>query len=133
MVSLIDAPDRVVLFRPYYFNHLMAVQMTGGHESVIIGETDAGLVPDMDWLSRAFENQNQNQHQNKPSEGQGQKIKLVVIVNPGNPSGTLVPRKVLERAAQLCKQNDAWLVCLCWGIAIARVVGVDTITITTVR
>ncbi len=29
VVSLVDATDRVVLFAPYYFNHLMALQMTG--------------------------------------------------------------------------------------------------------
>lgn len=36
VVSLVDATDRVVLFAPYYFNHLMALQMTGacvGHIS----------------------------------------------------------------------------------------------------
>lgn len=29
VVTLVDAKDRVVLFAPYYFNHLMALQMTG--------------------------------------------------------------------------------------------------------
>lgn len=29
VLSLVDAKDRVVLFAPYYFNHLMALQMTG--------------------------------------------------------------------------------------------------------
>ena len=29
VLSLLDAGDAAVLFRPYYFNHLMALQMTG--------------------------------------------------------------------------------------------------------
>ena len=29
MLTLLDPPDRAVLFRPYYFNALMALQMTG--------------------------------------------------------------------------------------------------------
>lgn len=30
VLALCDASDRVALFAPYYFNHLMALQMTGG-------------------------------------------------------------------------------------------------------
>ncbi|WIA39771.1 hypothetical protein OEZ86_005827 [Tetradesmus obliquus] len=30
VLALCDAADRVVLFVPYYFNHIMALQMTGG-------------------------------------------------------------------------------------------------------
>jgi aspartate/methionine/tyrosine aminotransferase len=34
VLSLVDEGDRVVLFTPYYFNHIMALQMTGGAEKV---------------------------------------------------------------------------------------------------
>ena len=34
VIALADAGDRTVLFRPYYFNHLMALQMTGGADTV---------------------------------------------------------------------------------------------------
>lgn len=34
VLTLVDASDRVVLFKPYYFNHIMALQMTGGAEQV---------------------------------------------------------------------------------------------------
>ena len=37
VLTLLDAKDKVVLFKPYYFNHLMAVQMTGGAGSVVYG------------------------------------------------------------------------------------------------
>ena len=33
VVSLLDAGDRCVLWAPYYFNHLMALQMTGNATS----------------------------------------------------------------------------------------------------
>lgn len=29
MLTLLDPPDKTVLFKPYYFNALMALQMTG--------------------------------------------------------------------------------------------------------
>ena len=103
-VSLVDESDRVVLFKPYYFNHLMAVQMTGGADKVLVGDTDADLLPDLAWLRAAFRD-NSN-------------IKMVVIVNPGNPSGCLVPKSVLQQAADLCAENGAWLVSECFACMI---------------
>lgn len=37
VLTLLDSQDKVVLFKPYYFNHLMAVQMTGGADNVMYG------------------------------------------------------------------------------------------------
>lgn len=34
VLSLVDESDTVVLFKPYYFNHIMALQMTGGADRV---------------------------------------------------------------------------------------------------
>lgn len=51
VLALTDEGDRCVLFAPYYFNHLMAHQMTGGSASVILGPCDPKtLHPDLDWL-----------------------------------------------------------------------------------
>lgn len=38
LLALCDETDRVVLFAPYYFNHLMAIQMSGGARRVVFGE-----------------------------------------------------------------------------------------------
>jgi len=35
-ISLLDQGDSAVLFAPYYFNHAMALQMTGA--DIVIGE-----------------------------------------------------------------------------------------------
>ena len=37
VLTLLDTKDSVVLFKPYYFNHLMAVQMTGGGANTVFG------------------------------------------------------------------------------------------------
>lgn len=34
VLALCDSSDKVVLFTPYYFNHMMALQMTGGAPKV---------------------------------------------------------------------------------------------------
>lgn len=51
VIALLDAGDRCVLFSPFYFNHRMALQMTGGGESIVYGPCDPHVFhPDMDWL-----------------------------------------------------------------------------------
>lgn len=37
VLTLLDTKDGIVLFKPYYFNHLMAVQMTGGGPNITFG------------------------------------------------------------------------------------------------
>lgn len=79
LLTLTDATDSVVLFRPYYFNHLMACQMTGGARSVVFGPPDVNLKPDLQWLEAALQGE--------------QPPKMVVIVNPCNPAGVRPSRR----------------------------------------
>ena len=73
-VALLDAADRAVLFKPYYFNHLMALQMTGGAANVVFGPCDRSTWrPDLDWLEAELAGP-------RPP-------KMVVLVNPNNPTG----------------------------------------------
>eukprot|EP00884_Botryococcus_braunii_P017072 jgi/Botrbrau1/4048/Bobra.152_3s0007.2 len=97
VLTLLDAGDSIVLFVPYYFNHLMAIQMTGGAAHVIYGQCDpTTLHPDLDWLEKHL-------------QGPGA-AKMVVIVNPCNPTGVLLDEGELRRAAELCERAGAWLV-----------------------
>ena len=74
VLTLLDPGDRIVLFVPYYFNHLMAVQMTGGAADVVHGRCDPQTWhPDLDWLEQELA------RPNAP--------KMVVLVNPCNPTG----------------------------------------------
>lgn len=76
MITLLDPSDRTVMFRPYYFNALMAVQMMGGGNTVTFGPSHPDtFYPDLDWLEQEL------QGPNKP--------KVVYIVNPCNPTGTV--------------------------------------------
>lgn len=75
VLSLLDPGSRVVLFKPYYFNHLMAIQMTGSSNSVVFGPCNPQTFhPDLVWLEQ------QLQGPDAP--------KMVVITNPCNPTGT---------------------------------------------
>lgn len=83
MLTLVDSTDKVVLFTPYYFNHLMALQMTGGADRVLLGPCHCdNQHPDLGWL------QQQLTGPDPP--------RMVVIVNPCNPTG---PRQCIAAGA----------------------------------
>jgi len=73
VLALLDAGSKAVLFAPYYFNHLMALQMTGAE--IEIAECDARFVPDMDKLEAVL------------AKGD---VTMVVLCNPCNPTGVVV-------------------------------------------
>jgi DNA-binding transcriptional MocR family regulator len=101
VLSLLDAGDAAVLFAPYYFNHLMALQMTGSATEVHIGASTPELLPDLKAL-RAEMGARQ-------SDGRAP-IRMVTISNPGNPTGAMMPHDVLLEASELCAEYGAWLV-----------------------
>lgn len=91
--------DKCVVFKPYYFNHVMALQMSRGNESIIIGPTNAehGYVPDISWLEQQL----------KQDESS---IKMVTIVNPGNPTGVSMSRQLIQQFVTLTKLYNVWLI-----------------------
>uniref|UniRef100_A0A7S4HNF3 Aminotransferase class I/classII large domain-containing protein n=1 Tax=Odontella aurita TaxID=265563 RepID=A0A7S4HNF3_9STRA len=97
VLTLLSEGDRCVVFRPYYFNHVMAVQMTRGEESLLVGSCGDNGVPDLGWLEEQFKGES------------GGRIKAVTLVNPGNPTGTSLSRSVLDEMVRLCRKHKAWL------------------------
>eukprot|EP00192_Tetraselmis_astigmatica_P012572 CAMPEP_0117669738 /NCGR_PEP_ID=MMETSP0804-20121206/12314_1 /TAXON_ID=1074897 /ORGANISM="Tetraselmis astigmatica, Strain CCMP880" /LENGTH=405 /DNA_ID=CAMNT_0005477859 /DNA_START=200 /DNA_END=1417 /DNA_ORIENTATION=- len=97
VLTLTDEGDRCVLFAPYYFNHLMAHQMTGGADRVSMGPCCSGtLHPDLSWLK------DQLQGPDPP--------RMVTIVNPCNPTGVLLSKEEVQQAVKICDDAGAWLV-----------------------
>jgi aspartate/methionine/tyrosine aminotransferase len=78
-------PSEVILPLPYYFNHVMAVQLAGGRPVPVA----AGLVPDPQRLAAAIT----------------PRTRAIVTISPNNPSGVVMPRLVLEAINRLCAQR----------------------------
>lgn len=102
VLSLMDAGDAALLYRPYYFNHLMALQMTGSANELVLPPSLPDLQPDVDFLKRELESR-------AADEGQRQ-LKMVTLCNPGNPTGVMIPRATIEAVSALCAQHGVWLV-----------------------
>jgi len=99
VVAVLDAEDASVLFAPYYFNHLMAIQMTGGSDRVVLGPVNKDFLPDIDWLeTRLATTKSGDAH-----------IKMVTVVNPCNPTGVAMPAEHLQRLSAVCSKHGVWL------------------------
>ena len=101
VLSLLDAGDAAALFAPYYFNHLMALQMTGSHGDLVLAPTTPSLQPDLSAIRAEM--------QARKADGRPQ-LKMVTMSNPGNPTGVMIPKATLEEASALCAEYGAWLV-----------------------
>lgn len=75
-------PSEVILPLPFYFNHVMAIQLAGG----VPVPVEAGLVPDPGRLAAAIT----------------PRTRAIVTVSPNNPSGVVMPAAVLAAINRLC-------------------------------
>ena len=104
VLTLMDKNSKAVVFAPYYFNHVMAIQMHSGDESVLVGQSvslkdeyNGIYVPDLLWL------------EDKLGEEESS-IRMVTLVNPGNPTGVSIPYSFMEKISNLCHRYGVWLV-----------------------
>ena len=131
VLTLLDECDedgnisKCVVFEPYYFNHVMAVQSSRGGrhcggtaasesasfvggadgvEGLLVGPTNHG-VPDLAWLRSQLE-----QYKYKNTQLPGNAIRMVTLVNPGNPTGVSLPHSFLKEITALTKEFGVWLV-----------------------
>ena len=99
--------DAAVLFPPYYFNAKMAVQLAGAE--VVLGQSDEGTwLPDVEWLEGRLREEDEEEEKEE-AEGDIKnsslllsRIRMVYLVNPGNPSGVVVPYELVQRLVEVC-------------------------------
>jgi aspartate/methionine/tyrosine aminotransferase len=85
ILAVTQPGDQVILLRPYYFNHEMAVRMAGC--TPIIVDTDSQYQPRLDLLASAIT----------------PKTRALVTISPNNPTGAVYPAAVLTQINQLCQ------------------------------
>jgi aromatic aminotransferase len=96
VLTLLDAGDQCVLFLPFYFNHAMALSMTGVH--LLKGQCDSQTWhPDLDWLQHTL-------------SSSSTPPKMIVMCNPCNPTGVALSKQEVQRASDMCKKAGVWLI-----------------------
>lgn len=77
----------------------MALLMTLPKSGMLVGPSSDEGLPDLEWLEEMLQSDDL--------------ILAVTLVNPGNPTGTLLERKYLQKAVDLCHQYKEWLILDC--------------------
>ena len=90
LLAITDAGDEVILLRPYYFNHEMAVTMLDCMPVCI--DCDEDYQPILDSLDAAI----------------SERTRAVVTVSPNNPTGAVYKESTLKAINQLCKDRGLY-------------------------
>ena len=83
--AICDPGSEVILPLPYYFNHVMAVQLAGG----VAVPVATGPVPDPERLAAAIT----------------PRTRAILTVSPNNPSGVVTPPQLLTAINRLCAER----------------------------
>ena len=90
ILAIANPGDEVILPKPYYFNHEMALRMLGISTRFI--EPDDAMLPTLDRVKEATHD----------------RTRAVVTVSPNNPSGTVYPASLLSDINQFCREKNIY-------------------------
>jgi aspartate/methionine/tyrosine aminotransferase len=90
ILATCDEGDEVLLQAPYYFNHEMAVVMTGARPVAVPTDSRYGLDPD------------------RIAAAMTDRTRVVVTISPNNPSGAVYDEAALRAVNALCAERGAF-------------------------
>jgi aspartate/methionine/tyrosine aminotransferase len=90
LATLADPGDEVILFRPYYFNNLMALQMLGLKPVLVDAGADGAIDPE------------------RVRERINRRTRAMIVISPNNPSGAVLERQ--EGLRRLAVERGIWLI-----------------------
>lgn len=91
---LIDDGDEVILFNPYYPQHVGKIELAGGKIVPVALDADDNFRIRADWLEAAIT----------------PRTKAIVIVNPCNPTGRIYDRAELDIVARFAIAHDLYVI-----------------------
>ncbi len=98
--ALLDPGDTALILKPYYTQYPVAIRMFGGR--FLLGQYDESddWNIDLEGLAKLF------RRKGKGSRG----VKYLLMTNPNNPTGTVLPRRALEEVVELANEHHVLLV-----------------------
>jgi len=92
LCAVLDQGDEALLLAPYYFNHQMTVRLAGGVPRVLDGDPEDGFLPPVSAIAEAWT----------------PRLRCLVLVHPGNPTGTVIPPGWIRELAELMTLDPRW-------------------------
>lgn len=94
LLSVTSAGDRVAVIEPFYFDHVFAIRFSDLQPvSVPMEESEGGWAMDMDLLERTLDS-----------------VRVLVMVNPGNPTGTVIPDGQMKLIHRMTRESGTFLI-----------------------
>jgi aspartate/methionine/tyrosine aminotransferase len=93
ILSICSPGDEVIMFMPYYFNHVMAVQLASA-QPVFAPCRDDDMQPDIDALLPLITS----------------KTKAIVLISPNNPTGAVATLDTVEALQKICNEKKLWFI-----------------------
>ena len=90
MLAILDPGDEVIILEPAYISYLQLARAAHARAVPVHAKEENGWLPDLDELRAAVT----------------PKTKLLVLNTPGNPTGVVYPREVLQQIAALAQEQD---------------------------
>lgn len=90
ILAITNLGDEIILNTPYYFNHEMAIAMTGCNPVLV--ETD----------------ENYQLQPNAILDAITPKTRAIVTISPNNPTGAVYSRELLEQVNDICRQRGIY-------------------------
>ena len=84
--------DHVLVLSPYYFNHVMAVELAGCKPIVV--DTDRNFQPIVERIAGSMT----------------KRVKAIVLVSPNNPTGAVYSKNALREIGALCAEKGLYLI-----------------------
>ena len=88
--AVADPGDEIIILKPYYFNHEMAIRMADAKPVSI--ETDSDYQPDLNSIERAITS----------------RTRAIVTISPNNPTGAVYTESTLRRLNALCRERGIY-------------------------
>ena len=89
-MGLVEPGDEVIIIEPAYISYLQLARAAHAMAVPVHAREENGWMPDLDELRAAVT----------------EKTKLLVLNTPGNPTGAVYPREVLQQIAALAQEKD---------------------------
>jgi len=95
MLSLIERGDKVVSIIPTYQQHYSIPKSIGAEVKTLFLKEENNWLPDLDELEALVNND----------------TKIICMNNPNNPTGSVIPEKMLEKITQIAQKSNAYILC----------------------
>lgn len=88
--AITDPGDEIIILKPFYFNHEMAICMANAKPVTV--ETDENYQPDLNVIKRAITS----------------RTRAIVTISPNNPTGAVYDESTLRELNTLCRERGIY-------------------------